>query len=66
MFLDNLKTLCSAETLKKIEVINLDAWVHAYLRSKRYEHTIVYNRHKDAAADAWQMALAVKARWIFR
>jgi len=58
--LDNLKTLCSAETIKKIEVINLDAWVHAYLRSKRYEHTIVYNRHKDAAADAWQMALAVK------
>lgn len=58
--LDNLKTLCSAETLKKIEVINLDAWVHAYLRSKRYEHTIVYNRLKDAAADAWQMALAVK------
>ena len=58
--LDNLKTLCSAETLKKIEVINLDAWVHAYLRSKRYEHTIVYNRLKDAAADAWQMALAIK------
>ena len=57
---DNLTRLCNAETLKKIEVINLDAWVHAFLRSKRYEHTIVYDRLKDAAADAWQMALAVK------
>lgn len=57
---DNLTTLCNAETMKKIEVLNLDAWVHAFLRSKRYEHTIVYNRNKDAAAEAWQMALAVK------
>ncbi len=57
---DNLARLCSAETMKKIEVINLDAWVHAFLRSRRYEHTIVYNRHKDAAADAWQLALAAK------
>ena len=58
--LANLTTLCSAETLKKIEVINLDAWVHAWLRSKRYEHSIVYNRRKDAAAEAWQLALALK------
>jgi len=57
---DNLTRLCNAETMRKIEVINLDAWVHAFLRSRRYEHAIVYNRHKDAAADAWQMALAVK------
>lgn len=57
---DNLTTLCNAETMKKIEVLNLDAWVHAFLRSKRYEHTIVYNRNKDAAAEAWQLALAVK------
>lgn len=57
---ENLATLCNAETLKKIEVQNLDAWVHSYLRSKRYEHTIVYGRHKDAAAEAWQMALATK------
>lgn len=57
---DNLTRLCDAKTMKKIEVINLDAWVHAFLRSRRYEHSIVYNRHKDAAADAWQVALAVK------
>ncbi|MDR3428226.1 UvrD-helicase domain-containing protein [Silvimonas sp.] len=57
---ENLMALCSAETMKAIEVINLDAWVHGYLRSKRYEHTIVYNRHEGAAEDAWQLALAAK------
>lgn len=56
----NLSSLCNAETMKKIEVLNLDAWVHAYLRSKRYEHTIIYSRKKDSASDAWQLALAVK------
>ena len=45
--------------MKKIEVRNLDAWVQGFLRAQKYEHTIVYNRKKDAS-DAWQRALAVK------
>lgn len=57
---DNLSMLCNAETMKKLEVVNLDAWVHAFLRGHSYEHTIIYNRHKDAAAEAWQLALAAK------
>lgn len=57
---ESLSKLCNPETMKKIEVLNLDAWVHSFLRSKRYEHTIVYSRTKDAAADAWKIALAVK------
>ena len=28
---DNLKTLCSPKTMAKIEVRNLDAWVHGYM-----------------------------------
>lgn len=56
---ENLKTLCSAATLSKIEVRNLDAWVHTFLRSRKYEHVIVYDR-KDAAHEAWQLALALK------
>ena len=56
---ENLSSFCPAPTMKKIEVRNLDAWVQGFLRSQRYEHTIVYNRGKDAA-DAWQRALAVK------
>jgi Adenylyl/Guanylyl and SMODS C-terminal sensor domain/AAA domain len=56
---ENLSSFCSAPAMKKIEVRNLDAWVHGFLRSQKYEHTIVYNRGKDAA-DVWQRALAVK------
>lgn len=56
---ENLKTLCSADTMRKIEVRNLDAWVYGYLRSHQYEHRIVYGRQGEAA-QAWQRALAVK------
>lgn len=56
---ENLKTLCPAATLQKIEVRNLDAWVYKFLRSQRYEHRIVYNRNEEAAS-AWQSALAIK------
>ena len=57
---DNLKTLCSPATMSKIEVRNLDAWVHGYMRSRKLEHRIVYGRNKDGALQAWQAALAVK------
>lgn len=40
---ENLSSFCPAPTMKKIEVRNLDAWVQGFLRSQRYEHTIVYN-----------------------
>ena len=57
---DNLKSMCSKDTMAKIEVRNLDAWVHAYMRSNKLEHRIVYGRSSDAAAQAWQAALATK------
>ncbi len=57
--LENLRTICSAEVLKKIEVINLDAWVFAFLRANRYEHRIVYNRGEEAK-EAWDRALAMR------
>ena len=57
---DNLKSMCNIETMEKIEVRNLDAWVHAYMRSNKLEHRIVYGRNSDAAAQAWQAALATK------
>ena len=55
----NLKTLCTAATLAKIDVRNLDAWVLGYLRSHRYEQTIVFGR-QQAAEDCWRRAMAVK------
>ena len=57
---ENLKTLCSAETMAKIEVKNLDAWVGSFMRARKLEHRIVYDRKQDAALQAWQSALATK------
>ena len=55
----NLNTLCTRDVMSRIEVRNLDAWVLRFLRSKRYEQTIVYGR-QDEAAECWSRALAVK------
>lgn len=57
---ENLKTLCSRATMAKIEVRNLDAWVHAFMRARRLEHRIVYGLKSDGADQAWQMAMAGK------
>src|SRR5262245_22946760 len=44
----------------KLEVTNLDAWVHRFMRARKLEHRIVYDRKQDAASQAWQKALAVR------
>jgi hypothetical protein len=56
----NLKTLCGSSTLAKLEVRNLDAWVHGFMRAKKLEHRIVYDRKQDAALQAWQAAMAAR------
>ncbi|KWK49659.1 hypothetical protein WT81_13825 [Burkholderia stagnalis] len=56
----NLRTLCPAATLEKLEVRNLDAWVHGFMRSCKLEHRIVYDRKQDGAKQAWDSAMAVK------
>lgn len=57
---ENLRTLCSPQTMERIEVRNLDAWVHNFMRTKKLEHRIVYGRGQDPARQAWQLALASK------
>ncbi|MFP3549119.1 AAA family ATPase [Paraburkholderia sp. SIMBA_049] len=56
----NLRTLCSASTLQKLNVRNLDAWVHGFMRSNKLEHRIVYERKHDGPKQAWEAALAAK------
>ena len=56
---ENLKTLCSPSVMQKVEVKNLDAWVHGFLRRQRYDHRIIYNRKSGEAAEAWQRALTL-------
>lgn len=55
---ENLKTLCGPAVMQRIEVQNLDAWVHGFLRKHQYEYTIIFDRRKGPAADAWNLALA--------
>ena len=57
---ENLKTLCAAAVLQRIDVKNLDAWVSGFLRRHKYEHRIVYNRKRDEAAEAWKRALTLQ------
>ncbi|MCB1633303.1 MAG: AAA family ATPase [Xanthomonadales bacterium] len=45
----NLKSLfLNDPDLAKVEVTNLDRWVHAFLRQRRYEHRIIYERNDEA------------------
>ena len=56
---ENLKTLCSPSVMQNVEVKNLDAWVHGFLRRQKYDHRIIYNRKSGEAAEAWQRALTL-------
>ncbi len=54
----NLRDLCTADRYRRIEVINLDAWVYRFLRSRDYEFGIVYGRHEQS----WKRALDCRPR----
>ncbi len=57
----NLKKLCTPNLLKKIEIINLDAWVYRFLRKQKYEHSIIFNYKKNPTAlAAWEKAMAIR------
>jgi superfamily I DNA/RNA helicase len=52
----NLKSLMAGDpALERIEVRNLDRWVHAYLHRKKYPHSIVYGLQHEL----WKTALAL-------
>lgn len=52
---DNLRKICDATDLKKIEVINLDAWVSQFLKLNGYNYSICYDDNK--INEAWDRAL---------
>lgn len=53
---DNLRKICSAEEMKRIDIINLDTWVSNFLRRQGYEYQIVYDEEVDKA---WRDAIAI-------
>ena len=53
----NLRSLFLEDRdLAKVEVTNLDRWVHKFLRQHRYEHRIIYQRDQDAWGRALEAA----------
>ncbi len=53
---DNLRKICSVEEMRRIDVINLDAWVVQFLREHGYSSEIVYD---DKLKGIWEDAVAV-------
>ena len=53
---ENLCLIASDETLSRIEVRNLDAWVTGFLRDQGYEYSVDYG---DRTEDLWERALMV-------
>lgn len=53
---DNLRKICTADEMKRIDIMNLDAWVSNFLRRQGYEYQIVYD---DEVDKAWKDALAI-------
>jgi len=49
---ENLRSICSAEQMNKIEVVNLDQWVSQFLTRKNYDYTIAYDTSQE-----WSRAL---------
>ena len=57
---NNLRSICSPQEMRRIEVTNLDRWVYRCLRRRNYDFQIVYNRGKAPWNEVWQQALALK------
>ena len=56
---NNLRSICSPQEMRRIDVTNLDRWVHSFLRRQNYDFQIVYNRGQAPWKEVWQQALAL-------
>ena len=52
---DNLRKICTLEELRKIDVINLDAWVAQFLREHGYTAEIIYD---EKVKKIWENVVA--------
>ena len=51
---DNLRKICTLDEIKRIDVINLDAWVSQFLREHGYPAEIAYDEKAD---NLWEEAV---------
>lgn len=52
---ENLRKICSIDELKKIEVINLDAWVTRFMRENEFKYRIAYGEELEKL---WKEAIS--------
>ena len=52
----NLKSICSTDQMRRIRVVNLDAWVAEFLRQEGVETRIVYG---DETEEIWKQAYTI-------
>jgi superfamily I DNA/RNA helicase/mRNA-degrading endonuclease RelE of RelBE toxin-antitoxin system len=58
----HLSQICSQSELNKIEVINIDSWVHKFLKRNSYGYNIVFpNDTNTQRKKCWNLALDAKA-----
>lgn len=50
---ENLRKICTPDSMKHIEVVHLDQWVNRYLRAHEYPYTIVYG---EQITNMWKKA----------
>ena len=53
---ENLRKICTTEELRRIEVINLDAWVMQFMREQGFSYTIAYD---DQLNELWENAIVL-------
>jgi superfamily I DNA/RNA helicase/mRNA-degrading endonuclease RelE of RelBE toxin-antitoxin system len=51
---ENLRKLCSSDVMKKIDVMNLDAWVIHFLKKHGYHYTLIF---QENTGPYWQNAI---------
>jgi superfamily I DNA/RNA helicase/mRNA-degrading endonuclease RelE of RelBE toxin-antitoxin system len=56
---ENLSKICAPDLMRRIEVVNLDRWVSAFLRKNEYSHEIDYGRR---TRPLWEKALNLVPR----
>lgn len=57
----NLRKICTPEIMKKIDVVNSDAWVIDFLKKHNYNYKVVYGKELE---EIWERALTIASSEI--
>jgi len=53
---NNLRDICDAETMRRIEVVHIDKWVKDFLNSRGYDFDVLYGKELE---ECWERAIAL-------